>query len=371
MRRTFLAVAGGVFVVGAIVAQSAGWLQLGGLKAAAAQPAPCAFPAQMGSMTPAEAAWRIFVALQCPVTSNQYPYVTWETWIDQTAMYPQHPDPNNPPAWPSAPAAPRRFHRSVLDVRRAQSQPMVQNCTVSQLSGRTICEEVRLNRAAYDYIVQNKMWYRQGQAALAQQGATIHFPPPAIEVKGDWIKLETWEPTPQGVHVETVDGVRYALAGLHMSSKLLDNWLWATWEPQHSATNPFRCRALGCNDPFGSVPATSGGQPTQLTQAVQGLMTAAKLAPEWQHYRLDGVQTVFTANGSPTQLGNSVIEAENAGVPLHQASCITCHDVSSIKGDGTDGSTLLTGNPVGNPAPLPDKSWIRRDFVWSLLLANP
>jgi hypothetical protein len=66
-----------------------------------------------------------------------------------------------------------------------------------------------------------------------------------------------------------------------------------------------------------------------------------------------------------------MIEGENAGVPLTQASCITCHAVSSVKNDGTDGITLLNSNPVGPPAPLPSKDWIRRDFVWSLSEACP
>jgi hypothetical protein len=56
---------------------------------------------------------------------------------------------------------------------------------------------------------------------------------------------------------------------------------------------------------------------------------------------------------------------------LSQSSCISCHAVSSVKSDGTDGITLLTSNPVGVPKPLPSSAWIRRDFVWSLFLACP
>ncbi|MBV9307740.1 MAG: hypothetical protein JOZ45_16455 [Acidobacteriaceae bacterium] len=70
-------------------------------------------------------------------------------------------------------------------------------------------------------------------------------------------------------------------------------------------------------------------------------------------------------------LGNSIIEGENAGVPLKESSCISCHAVSSIKSDGTDGINLIsTVNPVGPPDPLPSPDWIRRDFVWSLFLAK-
>jgi hypothetical protein len=97
-------------------------------------------------------------------------------------------------------------------------------------------------------------------------------------------------------------------------------------------------------------------------------MSAANLAPEWYNYRLDGVQTDYQ---SPKLMGNSIIEGENAGTPLTQSSCISCHAVSSVKSDGTDGLTLLNSNPVGFPAPLPSNAWIRRDFVWSLSMACP
>ena len=51
------------------------------------------------------------------------------------------------------------------------------------------------------------------------------------------------------------------------------------------------------------------------------------------------------------------------------ASCITCHSVSSIKNDGTDGITQIN-NQVG-PQYVPPAGWIARDFVWSLALACP
>jgi hypothetical protein len=73
----------------------------------------------------------------------------------------------------------------------------------------------------------------------------------------------------------------------------------------------------------------------------------------------------------PKLMGNSIIEAENAGTPLTQSSRISCHAVSSVKNDGTDGITLLNSNPVGFPAPLPSNAWIRRDFIWSLSMACP
>jgi hypothetical protein len=72
-------------------------------------------------------------------------------------------------------------------------------------------------------------------------------------------------------------------------------------------------------------------------------------------------------------LGNSIVEGENVGMDLKQSSCISCHALSSVKNDGSDGIVYLTptNNPVGEPAPLPSTDWIRRDFVWSLLNACP
>jgi len=138
-------------------------------------------------------------------------------------------------------------------------------------------------------------------------------------------------------------------------------------------TNLNRCVVLGCNDPWGSDPAKSDGDSTALTPELQALMKQANLAPEWFNYRLDGVQTDFGTDEEPTLLGNSVIEGYNVGMNLKEASCITCHSLSSIKNDGTDGITILgpmPSPPVG-PEFAPAKGWIARDFVWSLGLACP
>jgi hypothetical protein len=183
---------------------------------------------------------------------------------------------------------------------------------------------------------------RPRQASAAANHATIQFGGSSVEIKSDWISLASigldCNNLPPGftqkIHVETIHGNCFGLAGMHLISKLLDQWIWATFEPQSPITNPNRCQVLGCTDSFGSNPAVTHGTPTALTPQLSALMTAANLAPEWFNYRLDGVQTGFF---QPKLLGNSIIEGENAGVPLTQASCITCHSVSSVKNDGTDG----------------------------------
>jgi hypothetical protein len=358
----------------------------------AASSQPCSPPNQIGSSSIEEIAWQLWVAATCPVNQDQYPFVVWENWIEQDQLYPSDPSQGlKVPNSGGQPASPSHLlHGSPLALVKNPSLVTVvpgllggadQNCNKSgtpppNQPNLILCEEVRENGATEDYIAGNNFWNRSGQQQAALSRDTIQFPPPAIEIKADWIELSSIDLScdnlPLGftdsIHVETVNGNCFALAGMHLISKLLDKWIWATFEPQNLTTNPNRCKVLGCTDPFGSKPAVTHGAFTTLTANLANLMTAANLSTEWKNYRLDGVQTDYLV---PMLLGNSIIEGENAGVPLNQASCITCHALSSIKNDGTDGITLLNSNPVGLPQPLPSNAWIRRDFVWSLLLACP
>lgn len=351
---------------------------------------PCAAPNEISSSIE-ETAWRIWVAATCPVNNDQYPFVVWENWIEQAQLYPVDPSQGLkvPNSGAQNPTPTHVLHESPLALALNPSlrTPVPgglgapdTNCNKAgappaNQPNLVICEEVRENGPTEDYIAGTGFWNRAAQAQAAANRDDIQFPRPAVEIKADWILLSSigisCDDLPVGVHVETINGNCYALAGMHLISKLIDKWIWATFEPQNPITNPFRCKVLGCYDPFGSQPARSRGADTQLTRELAALMDAANLAPEWRNYRLDAVQTDFFA---PKLLGNSIIEGENVGMNLTQASCISCHAVSAVKSDGTDGINLLaamTNPPVGNPPPLPSNAWIRRDFVWSLGEACP
>jgi hypothetical protein len=360
------------------------------------QSSPCNPPDRItGSLE--ETAWRLWIAATCPVNKNVYPYVTWENWIEQAQMYPL--DPANVLQIPAALApssATRMLHASPLALIKnpglEETIPGLlgspdQVCTKAAAPPENqpnlkICEEVRLNGAQQDYTTGAAIWNRNGQKKIAAAQGDIQYPKPAVEIKADWIQLESIdydcshlpESLTRSVHVETINGHCFAMVGIHVISKLINQWIWASFEPQYFKTNPFRCKVLGCVDSFGSQPAYTRGKPTMLTGRLERLMDDANLAPEWKNYRLDGVQTKFVdADGKPTLLGNSIVEGENVGMDLKQSSCISCHALSSVKNDGSDGIVYLTptNNPVGEPAPLPSNEWIRRDFVWSLLNACP
>lgn len=370
-----------------LIATSSGRQPLATVQASPAPSTACDFPVSAAA-TPEETAWQLFVAANCPANETQ---LVWETWIEQAQLYPA-----NGSAAADAlhtPAVRKRLHgsplaRAEMARRRGVAAELIPTAQCNSMNGpppnvkpnAIICEEARLNPEAQKFVFSNGYQIRPPQTKAAQQGTDIEFPSPAIEVKVDWIPGTDFAPPltcdkpPQGVHVEMIAGICYAMAGMHISSKLLKDWIWVTFEPQSMLTNPLRCITFGpCEDPWGSNPSTSNGGPdglTNQTAAVSALMKQANLSAEFSNYRLDGVQVKFTnPDGSPTLLGNSVIEGENVGMTKGTASCITCHSVSSIKNDGTDGITVLN-NQVGPKYQVPT-GWIARDFAWSLGLACP
>ena len=355
-----------------------------GSAVAAPAPAACAFPTAP-SKTPEETAWRLFVAANCPANAGK---VVWENWIEQADLYPAGGGPAMMARRPGG-----RLHGSPLAIALAhhgQGQLALTPATQcnamrgppKNVVATQICEEVHINPAAASDITKAGYQRRPAQAAAAQKGVDMQFTKPGIEVKVDWIPASDFNPAfsctkpPAGVRTEMFGGVCYAMAGMHISSKLLKDWVWATFEPQSMLTNPLRCITFGpCHDGWGSVPAVSNGGTagfTKQTLPVQQLMQQAKLAPAYSNYRLDGVQITFTTpDKKPTYLGNSVIEGENVGMTRNTASCITCHSVSTVKTDGTDGASFLGSASTVGAAFKPPAGWIARDFVWSLGLACP
>lgn len=334
----------------------------------------------------AETAWRIFIAVNCPANANQ---LVWETWTEQYSLLTQ---PGHPPS------KAKRLHGSALGMMLSAKLP---GAKLPQLNpttgcqglprppsnmptpnaptpGGEFCEEVHLDPTMVAYIVQHGYQFRVGQEQAAKSSATIQFPQTAVEVKADWfpasdfdpVQFSCTNPTP-GLHTEMIDGTCYALVGMHISSKLLPDWLWMTFEPQNTTTNIQRCSTnlFGpCYDPFGSNPASSTGGTTQQTPALAALMKQAGLAPEFSNYRMDGAQVAYGTAQNPTLLGNSIIEGETVpGLSKGQASCITCHSTSIIDKYGDENKNI---GGVGPPPQIP-KGYISRDFAWSLGEACP
>ena len=162
-----------------------------------------------------ETAWLIWVAATCPVNTNPalYPYVVWETWIEQSQLYPADPSqglivPNAgghrpethplhgsplaltyhpgsltqvPPGLGSPPGAPNTNCN-------AANAPPPNNTGPNGNNPLTICEEI-VKAVDTDYISGTGFWNRPSQAAAAGNDFDIQFPRPAVEIKADWIQV--------------------------------------------------------------------------------------------------------------------------------------------------------------------------------------
>jgi Mannan-binding protein len=341
-----------------------------------AQASACDFPTDP-TLNPDQLAWQIFVAANCGNPGQ----LAWELWPEQQSVYQQV-------------VGGKRLHGSALTGAKLAATGSNLNFrdgeTCNKFSnfptggdytqaGQLVCEEVHINPVAVNYITTHKFNTRPGQQAAT---SPMNFPVSSIEVKVDWVPASDFNTPfscdagkqPTEFYVENIDGVCYAMVGFHISSKLLPNWLWATFEPQSNKTNPLRCSLYGnCKDSWGAIPTTSNQQQivTQTPQ-LKALMLSAKLPAAFSNYMLVGSQTTFTnPDGSPTLLGNSITEFSNAGVAPGQASCITCHSYSAInKATGIDNATNLPAyGPIGAQYVIPS-GWVNRDFVWSMLLAK-
>jgi hypothetical protein len=378
----------------------------------AQQPAPMT-QAQAQSMVgnpvlAAQFVWQLFAQAMRPTGG----LLMFETWAEQCQLNPLMVGCPSP----TAAAADRRLgHASALLLANRKKAGNVPNLEITQsglecnsmqttpLNGypppsnlaanATFCEQVFVNPPEQSFVTQNGLTTLSGQQAYgAKNGNAITFPWDAVEVKADWVPASNYTgstfscPDPN-LYTQMYNGICYALVGLHISSKALPDWLWATFEPASAITNPNRCDPnlySTCFDPWGTtstVPYGKGQTVAQSQQLLQ-LMTAFGIDPVFKNYYLTGVQTQFVDGGKPVPLGSSFVEF-NAGVLPGQASCITCHKYAYFDGKnpgkgtpqdnfgGAPAGWSATGyacssNPSsGNCTPVAVNS-ISQDFSWVL-----
>jgi hypothetical protein len=340
-------------------------------------------------------AWTRFIAVNGPA-SDAKGKVIWETWATDPDTFPAAPNPalcktpNPPPgacpSWPATEAA----HTILSAAKRADDRssssvaaaPVPLKGVPSDL-GAIAGETIRRNRVTFDYIVNNAIWYQEGLRQRFNENFTIQFPVASIEVKLNWLPM-SYVPDPSRYFTVLDDkNVRQGLVAMHITTKDLPNWYWATFE---HVDNPGRCDFIGCADSFGAVPPFTPPRtelkrayPAEtLTPALLALMKAANLNPVFQNYRLKGSQTDFTdSRGEPTLVGNSV--TEYGFVPT--ASCITCHARAGTDWNGQKPANLrIFGEKLGgqtfNGPPDPELFYDRNDpfrryimqsdFVWAI-----
>lgn len=348
-----------------------------------------------------EYAWHLFVALNWPAspvarTADRRARfgadrpVVWESWQSAGEVYLQSgADPG--PWLPGHPVAPdRRFEtlslQDLLKARHIVGGVMVP--LVDPISAAKRLTEIRMNRKTYEFIRVRELYNLEGQMRAFTDGRAVSFPYGSQEVKAKWRPISISESRRYHTTLVTLaDGTKrlYGLTALHIVSKDLPHWFWATFE---QVDNPALADGEGWQLPSRDRFAC-GAQPADCNLAPRNIGLEDTV---WQYYRLRGTLTRFVdSRDKPELLANSELET---GLQK-SASCITCHSRASIG--------VIAGAPVrlpifdlgANATPsdarvrrgfygLPNPEWYRRlgadgrmhryfrslDFVWSLSQAK-
>jgi hypothetical protein len=360
-------------------------------------------------------AWNLFMQIMAPTNGSP----TFETWTEQCQLNP------NTVACPSAASIAaaakaagngrvRLLHASAGNPRAKKvagsdcgamvTTPIGGYPAPSNLTPNAVyCEEVFVSPAEASFVKRSLTTLVDQQTYGNARNGTINFPGTetndtrleldSLEVKVDWVPATSFNPTfacpdlANSLYTETINGTCYALAAVHISSKVMPSWLWATFEPNSNITNPNRCDAKlygACFDPWGTTSSApyDKGQIAHQSPELHEAMAAAQLNPAFRNYFLTGVQTLFVDNyGKPVQLGNSFVEF-NQGVPPGKSSCITCHQYAHFDGKQPSQGAPEAGfgrppqgwpsvgyacnkNQDGNCLPEDSKS-TTQDFSWML-----
>jgi len=375
------------------------------------------FLANAGSMAmnyPDQFNWEVFARIcRSAASQNQAPggkmtnNVIWETWADDLLTFPDSPDVKIPPVFPGEKGSAKNLvaitQQAVLvhALEKAKKNQVMIIPNVAKMRA----EEVRRNFASFNYIVTNDLWYQEGIALnFSQRTANgsydpVAFPVDAIEVKAVWDSIREEHKLNYHWNYDNT-GQLYGLLALHLMTKAIPNWTWATFE---WVGNKGRCADMGCHDAFGVKPANVDPHPGpnnqrsprstdkayaagELTDGVKALFKKYGLSDEWMNYRLKGSQIDWVdATGRPTLVGNSVTEDGF----VNTSSCISCHAIAGFYPNGkakdwffdspapppNSNLNLLVG-PTG--AISPDTFWhngqaiyLAADFVWGLRKAQP
>lgn len=345
-----------------------------------------------------EYAWRLFVALDWPAERKgrgadrhasfgaDRP-VVWERWQNVADIYLEGG--RDPGPWAAAlppETAGHRFESSSLkdlpNLRHVVAGVMVP--VVDALESARRLTEIRMNRPSFEFIRARGLFNVEGQLRALAVGEAVSFPYGACDVKAKWRPIGESERARYHTTLVTLsDGTQrlYGLTALHIASKDLPSWLWATFE---HVDNP----ALADNEGW-QLPSRDrfacGKDAPDCGRAPPGIGLEGTV---WQYYRLRGTLSGYTdAQGEPQLLANSELER---GMQ-RSSSCITCHSRAAI-------GVAASGRPVrlpvfasrgGSPAAPPERrgfigapTWLGSatqadgarfaplDFVWSMAAAQ-
>jgi hypothetical protein len=347
-----------------------------------------------------EYAWRLFVALNWPAdAATRGPDrrarfgadrpVVWETWQSAGNVYLD--DGADPGPWLTGAVAPlaaeRRFEttslRDLPNLRRVVNGVMVP--VVDPIANARRLTEIRMNRKSFEFIRARELYNIEGQLRAYASASAVSFPYGARDVKAKWRPITAGERSRyHTIQVRLADGTQrlYGLTALHIASKDLPHWFWATFE---HVDNPSLADSEGWQLPSRDRFACRG-EPSDCNRAPSGIGLEGTV---WRYYRLRGTLSRYTdAHGEPERLANSELESGMQG----SSSCITCHARAAIgmkAGEVERLAAFATSDRGSSDDPLirrgfigePQAAWFEPegqagtrfrplDFVWSMAKAQ-
>ncbi len=381
------------------------------MPAVAADPWVVPTDAALAARDPDRFAWGLFVALTWPadpanrLPASDRPYgdpgpVMFETWATSDQVFLAKGA--QPPAWDEIPWSGDRVLSSRSIPRQIALFRDVASMKPGDISDEQ--EEVRLNRTTFDYIRDNSLYSVEGQQWFFYNRQPVVFPPGSIEVQAVWRAIGEedkaryqWE---EFRDTKSKRRYTYGLTALHIQSKVLPHWLWATFE---HVDNPYRPGVFdeGWLNPSRDSVACPASQ-----LACNRVPSGFRLeGTRWENYRLRGTQIDYAdAGGNPVILANSELETGFQ----QSASCMSCHVRSTVGPNRNEAASFVLGSgdkdhqpakPVAmrlpvfridadgrvtsyNGAPQPGEfllpgqaqgggeKFLSLDFVWSLIEAE-
>jgi hypothetical protein len=317
--------------------------------------------------------------------------VVWERWISKRRVYQKDAVP--PPIWDancSTPAPEKELEVAAQLAAAVESLPAVPGFEKPEGAiSNAADEEVRLNKSALEFVSLSRLYSLTEQRRVAATGELeIEFPLNAKEIKAHWIRLD--DPADYSRYHTAVgaDGANYGLVALHITTKDLPKWFWATFEHVDNEVrwpNAFPQQFAGWSErPRDGF--SCEGKPLDCEEFPKNLGLEGT---KWENYRLKATQIDWvTEFGDPTRVVNSKIEG---GFVQNQSSCISCHSLALI-GDNSGPmpyrifklppvggrlpnfiGVVTQADRVANPENGVETStnFLQLDFVWSLRNACP
>jgi hypothetical protein len=301
-------------------------------------------------------AWEVFVKVSKPMPNGN---PAWHDYALDSETFPAMPVPSvcgvpghdatYCPIWPE-PGRPLPISQHGASKSNHEGVPIPDDSVLTPYINNV--EIVHRNKPSFDYIVAHDLWFQQGLARTFQDNFDVDFPIDAIELKTNWIDLSQFSPDKQSTfHSVESGGKLWGLTSMHITTKDLPKWFWATFE---HVDNPGRCDWLGCRDSFGVTPAVTqameplyGGYAPEKIDPVLAAMLSA-IHPVFGKYRLKGSQVDFVDDaGNARLLGNSVTEFSF----IQNSSCMTCHSRAAVNWQGQNGLGGFGDTPGGVSVP--------------------